>query len=145
MSKNTESYRYPSVIPMIAYEDGVKAMAWLSKAFGFQDKEKWLADDGTLNHGEMIAGEGLIMLATPTKEYQSPKHHRETCQQAKKWSEVPYIIDGVVVYVLDLENHFKQAKENGAKILSTIEDDPPGKRYRVEDLEGHRWFFFEKE
>ena len=145
MSNNDKPYGYPSVIPMIAYEDGVKAMTWLAKAFGFQEKEKWLADDGTLNHGEMIAGEGLIMLATPTKEYQSPKHHRETCQQAKKWSEVPYIIDGVVVYVLDLENHFKHAKENGAKILSTIEDDPPGKRYRVEDLEGHRWFFFEKE
>ena len=144
MSNSAESYTNQTVIPMIAYENGVEAMAWLAKAFGFQEKEKWLADDGTLTHGEMIAGEGIIMLATPTKDYQSPKHHRESCQQAKKWSEVPYIIDGVVVYVPNLDNHFKQAKEFGAKILSNIEENPPGKRYRVEDIEGHRWFFFEK-
>ena len=39
--------------------------------------------------------EGRIMLATPSKDYQSPKNHRKNCQQAKKWSEVLYIIDGV--------------------------------------------------
>jgi PhnB protein len=145
MSKNKESYKYPSVIPMIAYENGLKAMTWLTKAFGFQAKEKWLAEDGTLTHGEMIAGDGLIMLATPTKDYQSPKHHSEVCQQAKKWFEVPYIIDGVVVYVDNIEDHFKNAKDCGARILSNIEEDSSGKRYRVEDLEGHRWFFFEKD
>ena len=145
MVKEHENFKYPAVIPMLAYEDGVTAMDWLAKAFGFQEKEKWVAEDGTLSHGEMIAGEGLIMLATPTKDYQSPKHHRETCEQARKWSEVPYIIDGVVVHVVDLEEHYKTAKECGARILSDIEDGPPGKRYRVEDIEGHRWFFFEKE
>src|SRR6185436_20854371 len=33
----------------------------------------------------------------------------------------------------------------GATILSEIEEGPPGRRYRAEDLEGHRWFFFEKD
>jgi hypothetical protein len=27
--------------------------------------------------------------------------------------------------------------------LSEIEEGPPGRRYRAEDLEGHRWFFFD--
>jgi hypothetical protein len=27
--------------------------------------------------------------------------------------------------------------------LSEIEEGPPGRRYRAEDLEGHRWVFFE--
>jgi len=60
------------------------------------------------------------------------------------WSAVPWIIDGVLVFVKNLDQHFARAKTAGATILSEIESDPPGKRYRAEDLEGHRWFFFEK-
>jgi hypothetical protein len=33
----------------------------------------------------------------------------------------------------------------GALILSEIEEDPSGRRYRAEDFEGHRWVFFEKD
>ncbi len=137
---------YPVVIPMIAYEDGVTAIDWLNKAFGFRERKeaRQLSTDGTLSHAEMEAGDGLIMLATPTPDYESPRHHRETCEQARKWSLVPWIIDGVLVYVDDLDAHFERAKAAGATILSPIAEDPPGRRYRVEDLEGHRWFFFER-
>lgn len=136
--------KYPDVIPMIAYEDGVAALEWLAKAFGFQERDRRVEPDGTLSHGEMQTGDGVIMLATPTPDYQSPKHHRETCAQARKWSEVPYIIDGVLVYVDDLDAHYARAKAAGAAILTDIQEDSPGRRYRAEDLEGHRWFFFER-
>lgn len=136
--------KYPDVIPMIAYEDGVAALDWLAKAFGFQERDRWVQPDGTLSHGEMQAGDGVIMLATPTPHYRGPKRHRETCEQARKWSEVPYIIDGVLVHVDDLDAHFARAKAAGATILSEIQDDSQGRRYRAEDLEGHRWFFFER-
>lgn len=135
----------PTVIPMIAYEDGVGAMEWLAQAFGFHERTRLIAPDGRLGHGEMEAGDGVIMIATPTPDYESPKHHRETCEQARKWSAVPWIIDGVLVYVDDLDSHFAQAREAGATILSEIEEGFPGRRYRVEDPEGHRWFFFERE
>jgi len=45
----------------------------------------------------------------------------------------------------DLDLHFNRARAAGAMILSEIEEGPPGRRYRAEDLEGHRWFFFEKD
>ena len=135
----------PSVVPMISYEDGVAALAWLHKAFGFVETARLTTPEGRLSHGEMKAGDGLIMLASPTPEYRGPKHHREVCEQARKWSTVPWIIDGVLVYVDDLDRHFKRAKAAGAMILSVIEEGPPGRRYRAEDLEGHRWFFFEKD
>ena len=135
----------PSVIPMISYEDGVAALEWLAKAFGFRETAHMVGPDGRLGHGEMEAGDGLIMLATPTPDYQGPKRHREVCEQARKWSAVPWIIDGVFVVVDDLDAHFRRAKAAGATILSGIEEGPPGRRYRAEDLEGHRWFFFEKD
>src|SRR5262245_28187891 len=134
----------PSVIPMISYEDGVAALEWLANAFGFRETSRLIGQDGNLSHGEMKTSGGLIMLASPTPDYRSPKHHRENCEQARKWSTVPWIIDGVLVYVKDLDQHFKRAKAAGATILSDIEEGFPGRRYRAEDFEGHRWFFFEK-
>ena len=135
----------PSVVPMISYEDGIAALEWLRSAFGFRETARLTTPDGKLSHGEMEAGNGLIMLASPTPEYRSPKRHREVCEQARKWSTVPWIIDGVLVYVEDLDRHFARAKAAGATILSDIEEGPPGRRYRAEDVEGHRWFFVEKD
>ena len=133
----------PTVVPMLAYENGPAAMDWLVRAFGFVERESWLDDAGALSHGELAVGtDGLIMLATPTPDYVSPKRHRETCEQARKWSESPYVIDGVLVEVDDVDAHFARAKEAGAAILSEPEDVVVGVRqYRVEDLEGHRWMF----
>jgi PhnB protein len=130
---------------MISYEDGIAALAWLRSAFGFRETTRLLAPDGRLSHGEMEAGDGLIMLASPTPDYHSPRRHGESCEQARKWLTVPWIIDGVLVYVDDIDRHFVRAKAAGATILSEIEEGPPGRRYRAGDLEGHRWFFFEKD
>ena len=134
----------PTIIPMISYEDGVKALEWLCTAFGFTEQTRWLDDAGRLTHGEISLGEGLIMLATPSPDYQSPKHHREACAAAAKWSTVPYVVDGVLVYVPDIEAHYNTAVAAGAHILSPIETGGPGPRYRAEDLEGHRWMFMQR-
>ena len=67
----------PSVIPMISYEDGLAALDWLAQAFGFRERTRMTGPDGKLAHGEMDAGDGVIMLATPTPDYQNPKRHRE--------------------------------------------------------------------
>jgi len=133
------------VFPMIAYEDGLAAMAWLAKAFGFIELRRFVESDGRLAHGEMETGGGLIMLATPSIHYQGPKNHREHCAAASKWSETPYIVDGVLVMVANLDAHYETARQAGATILSEPEDGPPARRYRVEDLEGHRWMFMQAE
>ena len=137
--------RHPAVVPMLAYEDGLAAMDWLVRAFGFRERMRMLTKDGRLSQGEMEVGDGgALMLATPSPEYESPRHHRESCEQAARWSRVPYIIDGVLVYVDDVDAHFRQAKAAGATILSEVETTENGKRYRAEDLEGHRWMFTER-
>jgi len=132
----------PTVVPMLAYEDGPAAMDWLVQAFGFVERERWMGEDGLLAHGELAVGEdGLVMLATPTARYEGPARHREHCAEAAAWSEVPYVIDGVLVEVDDLEAHLARARAGGARILSEIEDAGGFRHYRAEDLEGHRWMF----
>lgn len=134
----------PAVVPMIACEDGPAALDWLARAFGFHERTR-LMDEGRLSHGEMDTGGGLIMLATPSPHYESPRRHREHCEQARRWSEVPYIVDGVLVHVDDVDAHYARAVAEGATILSSIEDGGPGRRYRAEDLEGHRWMFIQRQ
>jgi uncharacterized glyoxalase superfamily protein PhnB len=132
------------VIPMLTYENGTAAMDWLARAFGFQEVTRWLDDGGALSHGEMSTGNGRIMLASPTPDYENPRHHRENCERAMAWLAVPWVIDGVLVYVDDVEAHFEQSRDAGAMMLTGLEDGPPGKRYRVEDIEGHRWMFMQR-
>ena len=130
----------PQVIPMMAYADGPAAMDWLARAFGFRELDRRV-ENGRLTHGEMDTGGGIVMLATPSLHYHGPKRHREECDVARAWHDVPYIIDGVLVYVEDVAAHFARARAAGATILSELETTEDGGRYRAEDLEGHRWMF----
>jgi PhnB protein len=132
-----------SVIPMLAYENGPEAMDWLATAFGFRELDRRV-EKGRLTHGEMDTGGGVVMMATPSPQYRGPKRHREECAIARGWHDVPYVIDGVLVYVDDVEAHFERAKAAGATILSPVEGGEGGRRYRAEDLEGHRWMFMSR-
>jgi uncharacterized glyoxalase superfamily protein PhnB len=137
------SHDDPAVIPMLSYEDGVAALEWLVRAFGFRERARVLDAEGRLAHGELDAGGGVIMLATPTPDYESPRRHRERCAQARRWSAVPWVVDGVLVHVEDVDAHCEQARKAGAAILSEPESGGPGRRYRAEDPEGHRWMFLQ--
>lgn len=132
-----------AVIPMLAYEDGPAAMDWLAKAFGFVERTRWLDDEGRLSHGEMLASGGLIMLATPSPAYEGPRKHRAHCARSAAWQDNPYVVDGVLVHVDDVDAHHAQAEAAGARILSAPEDAPYGRLYRAEDIEGHRWMFLQ--
>jgi uncharacterized glyoxalase superfamily protein PhnB len=133
-----------AITPMLSYEDVAGAAAWLVAAFGFREELRYEDSEGRPTHVELRLGEGAVMLGNPSPRYESPKTHREHCQAAARWSETPFVVDGVHVYVDDVEAHLERARAAGARILSEVEDTPFGDRhYRVEDLEGHRWMFAE--
>jgi uncharacterized glyoxalase superfamily protein PhnB len=129
------------VVPFLTYEDGIAALKWLAEVFGFTETTRFTSSDGRLSHGEMSIGDGIIMLASPSPHYEGPRRHRNNCESVALWSSLPWIIDGVLVYVDDVDEHYARVNAAGAVILSAPEDGPPARRYRVEDLEGHRWMF----
>jgi PhnB protein len=133
------------IIPMLSYENGIAAIEWLVKAFGFEEnRDMRMMEGDRLTHAELKLNDNIIMLATPSKDYESISKHRKHCEQMNTWLSVPYIVNGLLVYVDDADAHLKKAKEYGAEILSEIEDGFPGKRYRCADVEGQRWMFMEK-
>ena len=81
------------------------------------------------------------MLAAPSPDYQSPKTHRETCEAAARWLDNPWVVDGLLVLVDDLDAHHSRAVAAGAAVIRPPEEGPDGRLYTAEDLEGHRWMF----
>jgi uncharacterized glyoxalase superfamily protein PhnB len=131
---------------MIAYVDAEAAIDWLTDAFGFRERERISDLHGTIVHAELEtnAEGGIVMLATPSQEYEGSRLHSEWCERAQAWLAVPWIVDGVLVYVDDVDAHYTRARSQGARVLSEPEDGPPARRYRVEDAEGHRWMFMQR-
>ena len=129
---------------MMSYRKGVEALEWLVAAFGFTELVRMITDEGRLEHAELAVGSGTIMLATPSPDYEGPALHRSHCEASARWQEVPYLVDGLLVLVDDVEAHRTRSRDHGANILTDVESTEHGKRYRVEDLEGHRWMFVER-
>jgi uncharacterized glyoxalase superfamily protein PhnB len=131
----------PTVIPMLSYEDAGAAADWLVNAFGFRERSRLTEEDGTVSHVELELGSGVVMLGSPPG-YVALRRHREHCEVARQTYRSPYVVDGTLVHVDDVDAHAEQARRAGATLLSEPEDQPYGARvYRVEDLEGHRWMF----
>jgi PhnB protein len=134
---------WPAVVPMPTYEDVGGASAWLCKAFGFEERDRFHNGDGTVTTAILdVPGGGVVMLGRTGPNYQSPRRHREECEAARLWQdEVPYVMDGVLVTVADVDAHCAAARTAGAVILTEPTDTGHGRMYRVEDVEGHRWMF----
>ena len=86
-------------------------------------------------------GGEFFLAGHPNTAYRGPRRHALSCATARAWLDTPFVVDGVLVYVDDLEDHYRVAKAAGAKILSEIEVNTVQRQYRCEDLEGHRWMF----
>jgi uncharacterized glyoxalase superfamily protein PhnB len=133
------------VIPMVSYEDAGAAADWLVAAFGFEEAERydW---EGRVAHVTLLLDGGVLFIGWPGADYRSPKSLAAESDAVRKMLDAPYVVDGVMVYVDDVDGHCKRARAAGARILSEPEDNPDvGQRqYRAEDPEGHRWMFAQR-
>jgi len=127
---------------MLAYADAGRAAEWICQAFGFREVERFSASDGTVTDVVLERPDGArVMVGHPHDAYEGPRAHAEHCAAAARWLDHPYIVDGVVVMVDDLDTHHRAAVAGGAKLLSVVETNPVQRQYRAEDPEGHRWMF----
>ena len=81
------------------------------------------------------------MLGYAGPHYRGPRSHAEECEQARRWLDNPFAVDGVLVHIEDLDAHLAQARAAGAEILRGPEDQSFGRLYTAADPEGHRWMF----
>lgn len=130
MAKNPPD-GHQRAIPYLSYADAPAAIAFLERAFGFEEHVRFPMPDGRVGHAELAIGDHCVMLATAYEEMgmASP-------------STLPAVHGQVLCYVDDVDAHYARAKAAGANITKELEDQPHGDRtYRATDPEGHRWIF----
>ena len=131
------------IVPMIAYENAAAAIDWLTQAFGFREREgqRFTSDDGAVTRAELERDRAVVMLATPNAAYEGPRRHREHCEAARRWQDNPWVIDGLLVEVDDVDAHHAHAVVAGATVIRPPEDtEEAGMRlYTAVDPEGHHW------
>jgi len=119
------------VIPYLVYEDAPAAIAFLTAAFGFEERYRFPAADGRVGHAELGYGDSVLMLASTFEEmgHASPR-------------DLPAHHGSVHCYVDDVDAHCERAWAVGATITAEPDDKFYGDRvYTAEDREGHRWSF----
>jgi len=132
---------WPQIASAVYYNAPPEAIDWLCNAFGFEVRLKIEGADGSIQHSELVFGQGVIMVA----DAQSQAPQRSS----------PLAVGGantqsMMVFVDDVESHFTRAEQAGAKIISALQTFDRGADYWVDrgyeaaDPEGHHWWFFQR-
>jgi PhnB protein len=120
---------FPPVVPHLIYDDVAAAIAWLTGAFGTEEREsaRHTSPDGIIHRAQMHVAGSLITIGEPSIHGDSPRRG---------------VSSMLYVYVDDVDEHYRQAKAAGAKIVLALDDQPWGdRRYQAADPEGHQWTF----
>lgn len=121
-----------SVWPILTYRDARAAIAFLTKAFGFEERAVYAREDdpSIVEHAELRwpLGGG-VMLGTAGKD-DSPFGRREPGN------------DSVYVVCDDPDALFERATETAAEVVRGLRDEDYGSRgFTVRDPEGNLWSF----
>lgn len=112
-----------TVIPVLAYPEVRQAVEWLCRAFGFTERLRIAS-----HRSQLTFGDGAVIVTN----------------QSGESGARPAGLSGhsVMVRVADVDEHYRQALEAGARISSPPTDYSYGERqYTAQDLAGHSWTF----
>jgi uncharacterized glyoxalase superfamily protein PhnB len=122
----------PNIFPALRYRDADAAIAWLGKAFGFEEKVVYRGEDGVVQHAEMTLGNGMVMFG----------QHREDGWFGGKTPDPLTSTVGIYVVVPDPDAVHAKAAAAGATIVRELTEQDYGSReFSVRDLEGNLWSF----
>ena len=103
------------VIPELPYADVGEAVAWLSAAFGFQERLR-IAD----HRAQLVVGAGSVVAV----------------------HGVPSAPSSVMVRVADVDAHYRKSCAYGVRVSGPPATFPYGERqYSATDPAGHHWTF----
>ncbi len=115
-----------TILPHVEYQDLGAAIAWLGRAFAFQEHYRY---GEPLSGAQVHLGNAWIMV----------KQAKAGCESPEK---LGYGTQSLTVFVEDVEGHYRKAKAAGAKILEEPHETEYGEfQYAAADLDGHHWLF----
>ena len=124
-----------TIIPSLRYRDAPAAIDWLCKAFGFERHLVVPGEAGTIDHAQLVFGNGMIMLGSARGDDSGQPRGPLDAPDAPAWKSA-YIV------VSDVDAHHAGAVAAGAQVVMAPEDQHYGGRlYSCRDPEGNLWNF----
>ncbi|HUH14894.1 MAG TPA: VOC family protein [Gaiellaceae bacterium] len=121
-----------TITPYLLYADCDAALAFLSRAFGFEETLRYTGEGGYVNHAEMRHGDARIYMGDPGDEYRNPR------ERGGETVGVYVNVEGGV------DELCERARTAGAVIVEEPVDQEYGeRRFTARDPEGHVWYFAE--
>lgn len=115
---NNRSMPQSTIIPVLGYSDVPQAVDWLVRVFGFTERLR-IAD----HRVQLTCGSGDLVVTKAAASAASSNH-------------------SIMVRVTDVNAHYLQSRQSGARILGEPTTFPYGERqYTVADPGGHVWTF----
>ena len=109
----------PNIFPFMRFADADGALEWLSRAFGFQQREVYRDDRGVVGHAEMSLGPGIIMFGPAFRR------RRGSTSQSMTWTNIS-------------SGPGRLVPRSSGKIEDT---DYGSREYTARGPEGHVWSF----
>ena len=109
------------VVPYLVIPNAIQFYEFVQKVFGGEETARFLNDDQSLMHGEVIIGGSKIMFGN----------------SGDQWTPQPA---GLFVTVANADETFKKAIDNGATVVMEIEDKEYGRTGGVKDPFGNTWW-----
>jgi uncharacterized glyoxalase superfamily protein PhnB len=116
------------VTPYLLYEDAERAVAFLTRAFGFREVDRRVGRAGGMHVEMEVAPGARIYLGSPGGGFRGPAKVGRTSMQ--------------YVLVDDVDAHHARSVAAGAEVIEELVDMPYGdRRYGCRDEQGHEWTF----
>ena len=121
-----------NIFPALRYQDADAALAWLTEAFGTEERDVYRDGNGRIQHAELKLGDGLIMFGSDDGSGflgGSPPDPRAGT---------------ISLYIVVADPDMLHARATGAdaEVVRELTDTDYGAReFSVRDLEGNLWSF----
>ncbi|NGX83085.1 VOC family protein [Aequorivita sp. KMM 9714] len=123
-------------ISTMVYKDTNAALNFFTSVLGFREHAVFRDDKNKVQHAELTLGKAMIMIGSYHPESEFGKMIGTPAETNGLNTQTAYII------IEDVDDHYKNAKSNGAKIVMDIKDEDYGGRgYSCKDPEGCIWNF----
>jgi uncharacterized glyoxalase superfamily protein PhnB len=136
---------WPRISSSLYYDDAKAAIDWLCRAFGFELRLLVEGEGGTVEHSELVCGDGVVMVGSTARSKTEKFPYRKSPPQVGGGNT-----QNLFMYVDDVDAHAKRAREAGATIELEPEVHDYGEDYWSDrtygcvDVGGHHWWFSQR-
>jgi uncharacterized glyoxalase superfamily protein PhnB len=121
-----------NIFPALRYRNADAALAWLTEAFGTQERDVYRDGDGRIRHAELKLGDGVIMFGS---------YHEDGLLGGSPPDPRAGTIS-LYIAVGDPDAVYARASGAGAEVVRELTDTDYGSReFSVRDPEGNLWSF----